>query len=102
MSELFASGRIVDLILAFAVLEGAVLAVWRRTAGHDHAVADVVVALLPGVCLLLALRCTIVGADWIWTAAWLLAALVTHLADLARRWFPASRLAVAPENRPEG
>jgi NhaP-type Na+/H+ or K+/H+ antiporter len=102
MSELFASGRIVDLILAFAAFEGALLAVWRRATGHDHAVADVATALLPGVCLLLALRCTMVGAAWIWTAAWLLAALVTHLVDLARRWFPAFRRVLAPESRPEG
>lgn len=101
MSELFASGRIVDLILAFAVLEGAALAVWRRAAGHDHALADVAAALLPGACLLLALRCTMVGADWIWTAAWLLAALVTHLADLARRWLAAPQRAIAPEGSPE-
>jgi hypothetical protein len=102
MSELFASGRIVDLILVFALLEGALLAAWRRAAGHDHAVADVASTLLPGACLLLALRCTMVGADWIWTAVWLLAALVTHLADLARRWFPAFRRVFAPESRSEG
>lgn len=100
MDDWFASGRMVDLVLAFAVLEGVVLVAWRRAAGHEHAVADVASVLLPGVCLLLALRCTIGGADWIWTATCLLAALVTHLADLVRRrLFEPS--AIAPEIRPE-
>lgn len=88
MGDLFASGRIVDLIVGFTVLEGAVLVAWRRAHGHRGAVADVVSVLLPGLFLLLALRCSIAGTDWLWTAACLLAALMTHLADLARRWSP--------------
>lgn len=85
MAELFASGRIVDLILGFTVLEGIVLVAWRRRSGCGLAAADVLGMLLPGVCLLLALRCTMIGAWWGWTAAWLLASLATHLADLGRR-----------------
>lgn len=99
MGDLFASGRIVDLIVAFAVLEGVVLIAWRRAHGHRHAVADVISVLLPGLCLLLALRCTMAGTDWLWTAACLLAALVAHLADLMRRW-SARPSASSAEHRP--
>jgi hypothetical protein len=42
--------------------------------------------LLAGACLLMALRSALSGSGWAWIAAWLFAALVAHLADLARRW----------------
>lgn len=86
MSELFASGRIVDLILGFMVLEGVALAAWRRRTGHGLAPATILRALLPGLCLLLALRGALVSAWWGWIALCLLLALLAHLADLASRW----------------
>jgi hypothetical protein len=85
MAEMFASGRIVDLILAFTVLEGIALAGYRRWTGRGLAAAGVARTLLPGMCLLLALRAALMGAWWGWIAACLLAALVTHLVDLGLR-----------------
>lgn len=101
MADLFASGRIVDLILGFTLLEGIVLVAWRRGTGRGLAIADVLSMLLPGICLLLALRCTMTGAWWGWTAACLLASLVTHLADLGRRRAGMSTQTIPPEKPPE-
>jgi hypothetical protein len=101
MAELFASGRIVDLILGFTVLEGIALLAWRRKTGRGLAAPDVLSMLLPGMCLLVALRCTMVGAWWGWTATCLLASLVTHLADLGRRRSGSHTQTIAPEKPPE-
>jgi hypothetical protein len=85
MGELFASGRIVDLILLVVLFEAAALSLYHRTTGRGLGTVDVVTALLPGVCLLLALRATLTHAPWTSVAAWLAAALATHLTDLWRR-----------------
>ena len=85
MSELFATGRIVDLILGFMAVEGLALAILRRRIGRGLALADVAANLLSGFCLLLALRAALDGAWRGWTALALAAALTAHLADLKRR-----------------
>jgi hypothetical protein len=79
VSGLFSSGHIVDLILVFMVCEFVVLRLRR------HASARLVVALLPGVCLLLALRAALTGAGWLWVAIFLAASLPAHLFDLLQR-----------------
>lgn len=86
MAELFASGRIVDLILAAMALEAAALAAYRRRSGRGVPLPDLAANLVAGGCLLLALRAALTGADWSAAAAWLGAALLAHLADLACRW----------------
>jgi hypothetical protein len=78
LRDLFASGRIVDAVLALTVLEGLLL-LWRGR-------ADLMATLLAGLALLAALRLALAGAAWPWLALALLAALAAHLADLARRW----------------
>jgi hypothetical protein len=86
VSELFASGRIVDAILALIVVEGVLLTLLNRQRGVGLAPADLLGVLASGAALLLALRSALVGAPWTSTAAWLAAALIAHLVDLARRW----------------
>ncbi len=85
MSELFASGRIVDVILVLLVLEVVLLMALRRRRGAQFMPADVLWTLLSGACLLLALRAVIVEAWWGWTALFLTLALLAHLGDLWRR-----------------
>jgi hypothetical protein len=85
VAELFASGHVVDLIIAFMVVEAVVLLAWRRRTGHGIAPGPLVASLLAGFFLLLALRSALTGAPWAVMAGWLLAALVAHLADLIRR-----------------
>jgi len=85
MQSLVASGRIVDLILLFMLLELAVLLVYRRLTGRGLKPLDLGLLLLPGLCLLLALRAGLTGGAWTAVLAWLGAALLAHLADLSRR-----------------
>ena len=86
MASLFASGRIVDLILAFTLVEAVAVVAYHRRTGKGVPPADFLGNLLSGVFLLLALRAALAGAAWPWLAACLLAALLAHLADLGRRW----------------
>lgn len=86
MSELFASGRIVDLIIGLIVLEALALPLLHRRTGSGLPFAELAGLLVPGLCLLFALRGALTGAHWAWLALWLLAAFVAHLADLRRRW----------------
>jgi hypothetical protein len=83
VQALFSSGRAIDLILAFIVAEFAVL-YWRRP-DRSQPPVDLLLALAPGVLLLLAVRAALTGAGWMWTAAFLAASLPAHLADLSRR-----------------
>ncbi len=91
MSELFASGRAVDVVLALMALEALALALYWRLRRRGIAGVDLAVSLLAGAALLLALRAALTGAAWPWVAGWLAAALGAHVADLARRWRTADR-----------
>jgi hypothetical protein len=75
--------RLVDVVIAFMLLEFITLA-WRRRQ-RGPAVLTVFLALAPGMCLTLALRVAVGGANWIWVGACLAAALPFHLADVRRR-----------------
>jgi len=88
VDELFAGGRIVDLILALVALEALVLVVWRARTGGGLAAIDLLPNLAAGASLLAALRLALGDAAWHWIALCLVAALVMHLIDLARRWRP--------------
>lgn len=85
MQNLVASGRIVDLILLFMLVEVAVLLAYRRLTGRGLKLLDLGLLLLPGLFLLLALRAGLTGGAWTVVLAWLGAALLAHLADLSRR-----------------
>lgn len=86
MSGLFASGRVVDLVLALVAAEAALLAWHRRRTGRGVPVAELLAFLGAGACLLLALRAALVGASWVWVAAALAGAGAAHLVDLRLRW----------------
>jgi hypothetical protein len=85
MAELFASGRIIDLILGLVVVEVMVLALWRRRFGTGPALGDLAANLASGGFLLLAVRAALVNAAWQWVALALLGSLLAHLADLYGR-----------------
>ena len=82
MAALFASGRVIDLILLFIVVECALLALLRHEALR---LRDLLANILSGAALMLAVRSALVGAEWVWVAACLAGALVAHLADLYLR-----------------
>jgi len=86
MDALVSSGRIVDLILVFVAVEAAVLLAYRGIAGRGLEPLAIASMLLPGVCLLLALRAALMGAQPVLVLLWLTLALLVHLADLWQRW----------------
>jgi hypothetical protein len=86
VTDLFASGRFVDVILALVAVEWLVLAAYRRRTGRGIAAADLLPNLLAGAFLLLALRAALSGAGRPWITGALLAALCAHFVDLGRRW----------------
>lgn len=96
MQTLLTSPSLIDFILIFTVVEAAVLmfvGYRRRTrlgpSRSDNRIAlsaAVVLMLLPGICLLLAVRAALAGTSWPWVPATLAAALVAHLLDLRLRW----------------
>ncbi len=78
----FQSGRAIDIVLAVMLLETLILIVRRRSGP-----LPILLAMLPGMLILLALRFTITGAPWPFVAALLLASWPIHLADIRqRRW----------------
>lgn len=85
MAELFESGRVVGLILAFIAVEAVVLVAYHRRTGRGVAPDELLPNLAAGVFLLLALGSALAGAGWGWIAAALSSSLVAHLADLRRR-----------------
>lgn len=86
MAELFASGRIVDVVLVLMLLEGIALTIWYKRFGQGPRPVDLWVNLFAGAALFLALRSALVGAAWAWTGLWLFLGLLAHLLDLSRRW----------------
>lgn len=86
MDALFASGRIVDLVLLLIGIEVLLLWTWRRGGGRAPALFHLLPNLAAGACLLCALRAGLTGAAWPVVAAWLTAGLAGHLADLWLRW----------------
>ena len=86
MAELFASGRVVDLILALMALEALVLGlVWAR-ARRGLPPLPLILSLVAGALLLLALRAALTGSEPLAIGGFLTLALVAHLAELALRW----------------
>jgi hypothetical protein len=85
LRDVFTSGHVVDFILVFMAAEFGFLLWRRRSRPWQKTVLDLIVALAPGACLLLALRVALTGASWIWVAVFLALSLPAHMADLARR-----------------
>lgn len=86
MSEFFASGRVVDLILALMALQMLVLWAWNERTGRGIAPRDFLPHFASGAALVLALRAALVGDPWWVVGAWLAASLVAHVIEIARRW----------------
>jgi hypothetical protein len=85
VQELFATGRVADLVLAVLILEAmAILALYRLTR-RGPGLARVLPFLLAGACLLLAWRTAGAGLPWPVPALLLLGAGVAHLVDLLQR-----------------
>jgi hypothetical protein len=76
---LFASGHVVDLVLAVLAAEF----LWLVMRGNRA--IDVGLGLGAAVLMMLALRAALTGAAWPWIALPLVLSFPLHLADLGRR-----------------
>ncbi len=81
MSQLFASGHVIDLVLVMLALE-----VWLLRAVFKRAHVLPWPTLLAALGLLLAWRLAQGGASWFWIALPLTAAGLAHGWDLWQRW----------------
>jgi len=86
VADAFATGRIVDCILALMVLELIVLIIVRKKTGRGLTTGKLMVSLAAGAALLLALRAALAGQAWEGVALWLIVALAAHVLDLKLRW----------------
>ncbi len=85
-SNIISSGRIVDIMVLFVVVEVLVLiAYWRRT-GRGVPTVPLLANVGAGGSLMLALGATLKGFDTQVIALCLVSSLVFHLTDLAMRW----------------
>jgi hypothetical protein len=81
----FSSAQAIDLILLGMLAEALCVRRWVRVEGHAVPWPDVIGVLLPGACLLLAVRGALTESPSLVVVA-LTAALITHLWDLRRRF----------------
>lgn len=85
MAALFSTGLIADIMLAFMALEAIVLVLYQRKTNRGLTPRAVFWMLLPGACLVLALRAALVGAAWQWVALAVSVSLIAHLGYLRQR-----------------
>lgn len=85
MSQLFESGRIIDLILVVMVLEAAIIAAFAWTFPNRFPTRGLLCNLAAGAGLLLALRALLTDSSWMMVGFWMGCALLAHLCDLALR-----------------
>jgi hypothetical protein len=88
MTSFFSSGRVVDAVLAFMLIELVALVLVRERGARVFRPRDVVVNFGAGAALLLALRAALRGSQWQPVALWLLIALGFHVGDLWMRRRP--------------
>ena len=84
-------GAVVDAVIAFTVVEGALLIGYRALTGRGVALRGFAVNMLSGLCLMLALRAVVRDAGSASVLLWLLAAGLAHAADMVWRWQRAAR-----------
>lgn len=83
MAELFASGRIIDLILILVAVEACALLAWRLRRGRGPSPVLLLCNLASGAALMLAVRAALTDAHWTSVAGCLVGALLAHLIEMA-------------------
>jgi hypothetical protein len=95
MNDTFGITQIVDLVIAFTLIECAALALYRRATNKGVAPRDFLANMASGLCLMLALRCVVRDAGTAWVALFLLVAGLAHGTDIWMRWRRGARAASA-------
>lgn len=84
--QAFDARQLIDVVIVATLLEWAVLALLWRRRRRGLRPGALRRMLVPGLCLMLAMRSIAIGAPWYWMAMLLSAAGAAHLADLKGRW----------------
>jgi hypothetical protein len=80
VQEMIESGLAIQIAIGLIMVEAIIIfAVRRSRAGN------IILGLIPGLCLMLALLGAVQGLDWRVIAFWITASLPFHLADVRRR-----------------
>ena len=95
MNDAFGLAQVVDLVIAFTLIECAALALYHRATAKGVAPRDFLANMASGFCLMLALRCAVRDASAAWVALFLLAAGIAHGTDIWMRWRRGARAASA-------
>lgn len=82
LSELFANGHIIDLILAVLVVEWICVSFIYFYKGKGIAPLHFLVHALPGVFVFLGLRAALLGQEWQTIGMFLGISFIAHIADL--------------------
>lgn len=90
MQSWIASGQVCATIVALTALEFLALAIYRRRFGGGICWKDSLPNILAGDFLLLAWWSS--SGHWLWAVLCLLAALLSHVTDMCRRWGPAGTI----------
>lgn len=91
LASLFASGRIIDVILGLVMLEAVALVAWRVHGGGGLLLPPFFCNLASGAALMLAVRAALIGSDWTVVAFCLFASLMAHVGEVALRMYGVSR-----------
>lgn len=95
MNDSFGIAQIIDLVIAFTLVECVAIGLYHRVTGKGVAPREFVLNMISGLCLMLALRGLARGAGAASLALFLLAAGLAHGTDLLMRWRRGSRAASA-------
>ena len=86
LSTLISSGRIVDIMVLFVVVEVIVLIVYRQRTGRGVPVVALLANVGAGGSLMLSLGAALKGMGASVIAAFLVLSLIFHVTDLVIRW----------------
>jgi hypothetical protein len=86
MSPLWSSAALVEIAIAITLAEWLALHLYHRLTGRGLAPHTYRWNLVSGLCLMLALRFSLQGQDWYWSAGCLAASGLAHVTYLRQRW----------------
>lgn len=86
LQALWVSGWLLNGVILLTLLEIAALILYRRLTGKGVPARDYALNMLSGLCLMLAVRSTLLNEVWLATAGWLSAAGAAHALDMLLRW----------------
>ena len=78
-------GGLIDTIIVITLLEVTMLLLYHHQTKRGLMPRDYLLNVLSGLCLMLALRSSLAGSVWYFTATFLTAAGLAHVADIILR-----------------